>query len=87
LAHAAQHSSLKRLIVWRIRANQVGHGARQDVAENAEASSKYGFRLELPRNRRSRLQNGQRCGGEQIAETSLDGGVQRLIDIMGDRVE
>jgi hypothetical protein len=87
LAHAAKHSSLKRLIVWRIRANQVGHGARQDVAENAEAGSKYRFRLELPRNRRSRLQNGQRRRREQIAEMSLNGGVQRLIDIMGDRAE
>ena len=61
--------------------------ARQDIAENSEAGAEHGFRLELPRNRRSRLQNGQRRGREQIAEMSLNGGVQRLIDIMRDGTE
>src|ERR1035437_1775544 len=79
--------SLKRLIVGRIRANQVGHGTRQDVAENAEPGSKYRFRLKLPRDRCSRLQNGQRCRREQIAEMSLDGGIQRLIDVMRNGTE
>ena len=86
-AHGAEHSSLKRLIVWRIGADQVGHSARQDIAENSEAGAEYGFRLELPRNRRSRLQNGHRCRREQIAEMSLNGCVQRLIDIMRDGTE
>ena len=61
--------------------------ARQDVAENSEASAEHGFRLELPRNRRSWLQNCQRRRREQIAEMSLDGLVQRLIDIMRDGTE
>src|SRR5271165_1007533 len=78
-AHAAQHSSLKRLVVGRIRADQVGHSSRQDVTENSEAGSEHGFWLELPRNRRSRLQKGRRCGREQMAEMSLNNGVQRLI--------
>src|ERR1700724_2685187 len=86
-AHAAKHSSLKRLIVGRIRANQVGNSARQDVAENPEASSKNRLRLKLPRNRGSRLQDGQRGRREQIAEMSLDGSIQRLSDIMGDGTE
>src|SRR3984893_14772023 len=86
-AHAAKHSSLKRLIVGRIRADQVGNSAWQDVAENPEASSKNRLRLKLPRNRCSRLQDGQRRRREQIAEMSLDGSVQRLTDIMGDGTE
>jgi hypothetical protein len=48
---------------------------------------KYGIGFELPRDRRSRLQDCDRRGGEQIAEMSLNHGVQRLIDIMGDRIE
>src|SRR5271155_4333446 len=86
-AHSAKYPSLERLIVWRIGADEVGHTARQDVAENPEARAQNGFWLELPRNRGSRLQNGQRCGREQIAEMSLNSGVQRLIDIMRDGTE
>jgi len=81
-AHGTEESSLKRFIVWRIRADQVGHAARQDIAENPEAGAEYGFRLDLPRDCRSRLQNGQRRGREEITEMSLNRGVQRLIDIM-----
>ncbi len=53
--------------------------ARQDVAENSEAGAENGFRFELPRNRHPRLQNGRWRGREQMAEMSLDRGVQRLI--------
>ena len=45
------------------------------------------LRLELPGDRGSRLQNCQRRGGKQIAEMSLNRGVQRLIDIVRDRIE
>src|ERR1700678_2655392 len=85
-AHAAKHSSLKRLVVGRIRSDQVGHGARQNVAKNSEARAEYRFRFELPRNRRSRLQNSDRRRREQIAEMSLNNGVQRLI-VMRNRTE
>ena len=61
--------------------------ARQDIAENPKASPEHGFWLELPRNRRSWLQNRQRCRRKQIAEMSLDGLIQRLIDIMRDGTE
>src|ERR1700686_5252865 len=83
---AAKHSSLKRLVVGRILADQTRHCARQDIAENSEASAEHRFRLELPRNRRSRLQNSHRRGREQIAEMSLNNGVQRLI-VMGNGTE
>ena len=86
-AHAAKHSSLKRLGVGRIGADQVGHRTRQNIAEDSEAGPKHGFRLELPRDGCSRLQDSQRCGREQIAEMSLDGGVQRLIDIVRNGAE
>src|SRR5271166_3492805 len=39
--HAAEHSPLKRLVVGRIRADQVGHRAWQDIAENPEAGAKH----------------------------------------------
>src|ERR1700677_559283 len=84
--HAAKHSSLKCLVVWRIRADQVGHRAWQDVTKNPEAGAEYRFRLELPRNRRSRLQNSHRRGREQIAEMSLNNGVQGVI-VIGNRIE
>ena len=71
----AKQPSLKRLDVGRIGADQVGNTARQNIAENPEASSKYGFRLKLPRNRCSRLQDCDWRGGEQIAEMSLNGGI------------
>ena len=60
-AHSAKYSSLERLVVGRIRADQVGHRARQDVAENSEAGAEHGFWLKLPRNRRPRLQNRHWC--------------------------
>src|SRR5580704_4886817 len=84
--HAAKHSSLKRLVVGRIRADQIRHCARQDIAENSEASAEHRFRLELPRNRRSRLQNSHRRGREQIAEVSLNKGFQWL-SVRGNRTE
>src|SRR5271163_4971340 len=40
-AHAAEHSSLKCLVVGRIRADQIGHRAWQDIAENAEAGAEH----------------------------------------------
>src|SRR5271154_4172824 len=40
-AHAAKHSSLKRLVVGRIGADQVGHRAWQDIAENSEAGAEH----------------------------------------------
>ena len=86
-AHGAQQTSLKRLDVGRIGADQVSDAARQNIAENSEAGPEHGLGLELPRDRRSRLQNRQRRGGEQIAQMSLDRGVQRLIDIMRDGSE
>ncbi len=86
-AHGAKQSSLKRLVVGRVGADQVGHAARQDIAENPKAGPEHGFWLELPRNRRSWLQNGQRCRRKQIAEMSLNGLIQRLIDIMRDGTE
>src|SRR5271163_1380062 len=40
-AHASKHSSLKHLVVGRIRADQVGHRAWQDIAENSEAGAEH----------------------------------------------
>src|ERR1019366_3177404 len=40
-AHATQHSSLKRLVVRRIRGDQVGYRASQDVAKNSEAVAEH----------------------------------------------
>ena len=80
-------SALEGPDVRRIGADRVGNTARQNIAEKPEASPQHGIRLELPREGGSRLKNRQRRRGEQIAEMGLDRGVQRLIDIMGDRVE
>ena len=71
----------------RIGADHVRNAARQNIAEKAEAGPQHGMGLKLPRDGGSRLENGQWRGGEQIAQVSLDGGIQRLIDIMRDRVE
>ncbi len=73
--------------VGRIDADEVGDAAGQNVAENSEAGAQHGFRLELPGDRGSRLQNRQRRGGKHIAEMGLDGGVQRLIHIVRDGIE
>src|ERR1022692_3723610 len=86
-AYRAQQTSLESFVVRRISANQVGHTARQNIAEDPETGPEYGFRLKLPRDRGSRLQNGERCGRKQIAEMSLDGRIQRLIHIMRDRTK
>ena len=67
--------------------NEIGDAAGQNIAENSEAGSQHRFRLELPRNRRSRLQNRQRRGREHIAEMSLNGCVQRLIHVVGNGIE
>src|SRR5580704_3243983 len=56
-ADGAEQASLKRLNVGWIGSDQVGNAARQNIAENPEASSKYRFRLDLPRDRRSRLKD------------------------------
>ena len=42
---------------------------------------------ELPSDCGSRLEDCQRRGGKQVAEMRLNRGVQRLIDIMRNRVE
>src|ERR1700686_2684384 len=86
-AHCTQQTSLEGFVVRRISANQVGHAARQNIAEDPETGSQHRFWLELPCDRCSRLPNGQRRGRKQIAEMSLDGGIQRLIHIMRDRAE
>ena len=86
-AHGTKQTSLEGFVVRRIRADQVGHTARQDVAEDSETGSQHRFWLELQCDRCSRLQNGQRRGRKQIAEMSLDGRIQRLIHIMRDRTE
>src|SRR6202047_4735836 len=86
-AHCTQQTSLESFVVRRISANQVGHAARQNIAEDPETSAQHRFWLELPCDRGSWLQNGQRCGRKQIAEMRLDGGIQRLIHIMRDRTE
>ena len=43
--------------------------------------------VKLPRDCRSRLEDGQGRGSEQVAEVRLNRRVQRLIDIMGNRTE
>ena len=82
-AHAAEQPSLKRFVVRRIHADEIGHTAGHDVAENSEAGAENGFRFELPRNRHSAVAE-WRAGVDEnrCAEMSLNGGVQRLIDIM-----
>src|SRR5580704_6169402 len=86
-ADGAKQTSLEGLHVRWIGSDEVRHAARQNVAENAEARFQHRFRFELPRDCSSRLQDGQRCRREHIAEMSLDGGVQGLIDIMRNRIE
>src|ERR1017187_2818635 len=85
--HSSQRTWVEGFVVRWIRADQVGHTARQNIAEDPETGSQRRFWLELPCDRCSRLQNGQRRGRKQIAEMSLDGGIQRLIHIMRDRAE
>src|SRR6202161_4972071 len=86
-AHCTQQTSLEGFVARRMGANQVGHTARQNIAEDPETGSQHRFWLELPCDRGPRLQNRQRCGRKQIAEMSLDGRIQRLIDIMRDRTK
>src|SRR6202050_1245300 len=76
--HRAKQTSLKRFVVGRIGTYQISHTSWQDVAENSETAAEYRFRLELPRDCRSRLQNGQRRRGERIVTRRLVVGVQRV---------
>src|ERR1035438_4166215 len=56
-AHSTQQTSLEGFVVRWIRADQVGHTARQNIAEDPETGSQHRFWLELPCDRCSRLQN------------------------------
>src|SRR5271165_2395646 len=47
-AHCTQQTSLEGFVVRRICANEIGHAARQNVAEDSETGSQHRFRLELP---------------------------------------
>ena len=86
-AYGAEQSALERLHVRRVHAQSVGDASRQDIAENPEAGAKHGVGCQLPRDCRSRLEDGQGRGSEQVAEVRLNRRVQRLIDIMGNRTE
>ena len=86
-AHRAEQPSLKRLDVRRIGADQIGNAARQDVAEDSEAAPQHGFRLRTATQSPFAVEGWRAAWREQIAEISLNRGVQRLIDIMRDRIE
>src|SRR5271167_1247536 len=47
-ANRAQQSSLKSFRIWRIRTDEIGDAARQDVAKQAKATSQDCVRRELP---------------------------------------
>ena len=65
-ADRAQQTALKRLDVGWIGADQVGNAARQKIAEHSKAGAQHGIRRKLPGDRRSRLQNRERSGGERL---------------------
>ena len=71
-AHRAQQPALKCLRIRRIRSHQIGHAARQDVAEQAEAGAQHRLRRDLPGDGRSGLQDRQRRRGEDVAQVRLD---------------
>ena len=68
-------------------AHDVRDAARQDVAEESEAGPQHGIRRELPGERGSRLPDGQRRGRKDVPQMRLNHGVERLIDVVGDRIE
>ena len=86
-AHGTEQSALKRPDVRRIHADQIGDAARHDVAEYPKAAAEHCVRRELPGNGGPGLQDRQRRGGEQVPKAGLNDGVERLIDIVGDRIE
>ncbi len=83
----AEQAALERFDVGRIRADQIGNAAGQNVAEDAEASSEDGARLELPGDGGSRLEDGEGRGRKEVGEMRLNGGIERLIDVVRDGVE
>ena len=86
-ADGAEKTALKRSHVRRVSADGVRNAARQEIAEYSESASQQGIRAELPGDGCSWLKNGDRSGREQITKTSLNRGVQRLIDVVGDGSE
>lgn len=85
--HGTKHPALKRLDVRRIGADQVGNGAWQNIAENAEAAPEHSVWFKLPSDRCSRLENCDWGRGKQVAEIRLNRGVEWLIDIMRNGAE
>src|SRR6516162_2408216 len=81
-ANCAEQTTPERPHIRRVHADDVRNAAGKDIAEEAETRSQDRMRRELPRDGRSRLQNGERGGIEQFAKMSFDGGAQRLINVM-----
>src|ERR1700688_4453281 len=86
-ADGAKKAALERFDVGWIDTDHIGDAAGQNVTENAEASTQHGLGLKLPCDRCSRLQDRQGRRRKHASETGLNGGVQRLIHIMRDRIE
>src|SRR6516164_3836832 len=86
-AHGSQKTALKCLHIGRVHPDQISNSSGQEITEQTEAASDHSFRLDLPRDCCPRLQDRQRSGREQVAKTCLDGIAERLVYIVGDRVE
>ena len=86
-ADGAQQTSLECLHVWWVHANGVGYAARQNVTEKSETSAEHGIAGKLPGDCRPWLQNRERRRGEKILESRLNRRVQRLVEVVRDRIE
>src|SRR5271165_179665 len=86
-ADGAEQATLKSLDVGRVNAHQIGNAAGENVTEDAKAGAQHGFRFELPGDCHPWLQDRERSRRENVAETGLNGGVERLSHVMRDRGE
>ena len=65
--------------------HQIGNASRQKVAKKAKSGAQHRFRLKLPGDGGSWLQNRQRRGRKDVALGCLDRLVQRLVSIVRNR--
>ena len=65
-----------------VGSHDISDAAGQNIAEEAESRTQNGIGFKLPGEGGSRLQDRERRGGKDVAEVSLDGGVERLIYIV-----
>ena len=68
-ARSAKKAALKSFDVGWVDTNHIRDAAGQNITENAEAGTEHRLGLKLPCDCCSRLQNRQRCRGEDVTET------------------